>query len=701
MFSPDGRLVVLLGGRQAVLWDPNSGQVVHTLAEHRDSISAVAFSPDSRYLLTGGRDNLAVLWDVETGELVQRLSGHEEFIFRTVFSPDGNFMLTAGYAGEVIFWDAETGTVIQTFTVRPESVDPSNVRFSPDGQYLLIVNEERNPMLWDVTADSNYFGKLRGHAGNVVDAVFSPDGSLFLTASDDNTAILWNTLTGEELFTFDGHERDLTSAAFSADGRLILTGSIDDTAILWDTATGTQLRVFEGHADSVYSVAFSPTGRYVVTGSRDSTAIIWDIESGDIVQRLDRHLGTVRSTEFSPDGRYVLTSADDGTAVLWDVETWENVRVFDGHSGSVRSARFSRDGRYIVSAGWDSKAIVWTVQTGAQLQTLTSDDTFMDAAFSPDGRFVLTGDRGYEAILWNRQTGERIETFDGHTDDVNSVDVSPDGDAIITASSDNTVIVTSSNIQYFTGQENPQALITFACKNLVTRDFTEEERETYDIAGERAVCDPLPEDAAQEPPSQLLAAPEPAQLGSNRGAITPQNGEIWQYAGSAGETLLLDVQSEWDSTLALLHNGDVIASNDDTFYDLNAALRFVLPEDGLYEIVVGSYGNESGGDYTLIVTFVPDLPPIAPQLEATQSDDETSAAPVGQPQVRVIAANTVNVRNGPGTEFGIVGALEPETVVPLLEENEDSTWFNVRLPEGGEGWIASFLVERVDNSSLP
>jgi hypothetical protein len=52
----------------------------------------------------------------------------------------------------------------------------------------------------------------------------------------------------------------------------------------------------------------------------------------------------------------------------------------------------------------------------------------------------------------------------------------------------------------------------------------------------------------------------------------------------------------------------------------------------------------------------------------------------------------VNVRLGPGTEFGELEALAPGTGVQVIGQNAEGTWFNVRLEDGREGWIASRLM---------
>jgi SH3-like domain-containing protein len=58
----------------------------------------------------------------------------------------------------------------------------------------------------------------------------------------------------------------------------------------------------------------------------------------------------------------------------------------------------------------------------------------------------------------------------------------------------------------------------------------------------------------------------------------------------------------------------------------------------------------------------------------------------------IIASQTVNVRSGPGTSFGVVGTLEPGARVRVFGPNGDGTWIEVELSPGRTGWVAEFLI---------
>ena len=98
------------------------------------------------------------------------------------------------------------------------------------------------------------------------------------------------------------------------------------------------------------------------------------------------------------------------------------------------------------------------------------------------------------------------------------------------------------------------------------------------------------------------------------------------------------------------------------------------------------------------VTVLPSLIPAAqPEAEQTEeielaSLDVANDAVEPQFEVRTVTGNRVNVRGGPGTDFGIVGKLVRGDQVEILDDI-GTGWVRFRAVDGDTaGWLADFLL---------
>ncbi|MFM6265641.1 MAG: WD40 repeat domain-containing protein, partial [Dolichospermum sp.] len=52
------------------------GQEKLTFKAHSDSVTAIAFTPDGKTVISGSRDNTIKAWDLKTGEVKLTFEGH-------------------------------------------------------------------------------------------------------------------------------------------------------------------------------------------------------------------------------------------------------------------------------------------------------------------------------------------------------------------------------------------------------------------------------------------------------------------------------------------------------------------------------------------------------------------------------------------------------------------------------------------------
>lgn len=114
-FSPDGRhLAAVAEDGTLTIMDYLAERVLDVHRSYFGAFLSVTWSPDSRYVLTGGQDDLVCIWSVADHALVARCVGHESWVRDVKFDPwrcdERNYRF--GSVGEdcrLLLWDFSVG----------------------------------------------------------------------------------------------------------------------------------------------------------------------------------------------------------------------------------------------------------------------------------------------------------------------------------------------------------------------------------------------------------------------------------------------------------------------------------------------------------------------------------------------------------------------------------------------------------------
>jgi WD40 repeat protein len=123
-FSPDGRRIATvcndnnrntLERATAAVWDAETGRKSLSLEGHVNGFSAIAWSPNGRFIVTGSIDWTATVWDAYTGrKLLPPLRGHRGQVIHVAISPDSRRIFTGGFDNTTRVWDVSTGQELLT-----------------------------------------------------------------------------------------------------------------------------------------------------------------------------------------------------------------------------------------------------------------------------------------------------------------------------------------------------------------------------------------------------------------------------------------------------------------------------------------------------------------------------------------------------------------------------------------------------------
>ena len=353
---------------------------------HTRSVNAVVFSPDNRWLASGGKDNVIKIWDLATGNILRTLYGHTTNVNALAVSPDGKLLasgsgdindqrdLGAFTQGGVVggaeentvrIWNVQTGEQLRV--LRGAALPVGAVAFSSDGSTLTSVSGDAIKV-WDVSAGTELrsqktqYGKSGMEKLNSLDALgcflgcgnkqrkqeeqrlkdfkmsaskmaVSSNGQIAAVGQPDKAVRIYDAASGREIreLSFNAlPEAENSSLAFSTDGRLVAFRKSNDTVSIQEATTGRELHsVNTGLSNSPQRVQFSDNGRFLVTATETNPNAmkLWDVTTGQLVREL-KTAGDVLA------GARVITFNRDGSLIATVAAAAKSIRIVESGNGN-------------------------------------------------------------------------------------------------------------------------------------------------------------------------------------------------------------------------------------------------------------------------------------------------------------------------------------------------------------------------------
>jgi WD40 repeat protein len=244
--SPDGQWLVTISRRPspfAHLWhrDTDTWRRRTELRRPPGSVRHVEFSPNNTFVVGIGEDSKVTVWRAETGESETDLNEHTAKVLTARFSSDNAWVVTADEDYTTRLWEARTWQCVAVWPGQKKRV--RSATFSPDARLVLTISddgtssedsssiEDGTVQMWAVKAGDT-LPKLEPLSA--IDVRFSPDGKWLLTYDLEGNVRLWDMSTGRSIADLRGHEGFATTCDFSKDAtRRVVIGSADGKARIY------------------------------------------------------------------------------------------------------------------------------------------------------------------------------------------------------------------------------------------------------------------------------------------------------------------------------------------------------------------------------------------------------------------------------------------------------------------------------------
>ena len=366
---------------------------------HEDVITSLNWSNDSKFILSGSKDNSVRLLNVFKikNYVPFKFIGHKKKIIKCFFSEDNLRIFSISQDGIILIWKYE------------EDVSEEYLKRKKFEKYKNFKNLK---------------GKFENDDENETDDENNEnEDEKYLTEFEKKISNGRFILEKKQQFNTNSKVCQCEISTNNNNSILIL-GFIDGSFSIFSLTNFQNIYSLKITSSKITSISINSAQNSIAFGSKYSyQLIVYNYKSENFIFNQTGFFSYIENISFSPDGNFIAANSKN---ILKIFEISRNVclKTFSENNNNITDITFSNNSNnLLITSSLDGTVRAYDLKKYINFRIMTSPKLtqFLSVSIDNSGEIIASSSNDFNIYVWNLKTGDLIDILSSHTDNVNII----------------------------------------------------------------------------------------------------------------------------------------------------------------------------------------------------------------------------------------------------------------------------------------